>query len=248
MSSTIGSGLDSYTFKARYLPAFIVILPAWLAFALWFPSDKLFEGVFASAAMTIVLSALLAQIGRDAGRSRQRALFKEWGGPPTSQALSFRSKIVNHVTLARYHGVLNGLVAGLQLPTNEAEEKADWKGAKAKYESAADYLRTATRDKAKFRLVYAENANYGFRRNLWGMKPGGITILVVAIGVTAAHAARRFLADGTLQGIDAASAVLCVAMLTLWVMRCTKPWVKTAADAYSNQLIAATESLIVPRS
>lgn len=243
MSSTIGSGLDGYTFKARYLPALIVILPAWLAFALWFPPDKAFQGIFASAAVTIVLGALLAQLGRDAGRKRQQALFKEWGGPPTSRALSFRSKVVNHVTLARCHAVLNGLVSGLNLPANEAEEKADWKGAKAKYESAADYLRTATRDKEKFRLVYAENVNYGFRRNLWGMKPGGIAIAAVALGATATHALHRLLSERTLPGLDAASSILCVVILTLWIMRFTKPWVRVAADAYAGQLIAAVESL-----
>ena len=248
MSNSIGSGLDGYTFKARYLPAFIVILPAWLAFALWFPPDKLFEGVFASTAVTIVLGALLSQVGRDAGKSRQQALFKEWGGPPTSRALSYRSKVVNPVTLARCHAVLNGLVPGLNLPANEAEEKADWKGAKAKYESAADYLRTATRDKEKFRLVYAENVNYGFRRNLWGMKPGAVAIAFVAIGATAVHASQRFMTDGTLQGLDAASIVLCIAMLALWIMWFTKPWVKAAADAYSSQLIAATELLASSKS
>ena len=247
MSNTISSGLDGYTFRARYLPAFTVVLPAWLAFALWFPPDKAMVGTFASTGVTFVLGVVLAQIGRDAGKQRQQSLFREWGGTPTVRALSYRYHVVNGVTLARFHAALNTVVAGLQLPASEAEEKADWKGAKTKYESASDYLRSATRDKGKFRLVYAENVNYGFRRNLWGMKPGGIAIAVLGIGATTTHAAMGFVSGRPVYTLDATSGVLCVAMLTLWLLRFTKPWVKLAADEYSVQLIAASELLAKER-
>ena len=61
----MGSPLDGYSLKARYLPALIVLLPIWLAFAVWFPPDKQFIAVFASAGLTLVLSVLLAQLQKD---------------------------------------------------------------------------------------------------------------------------------------------------------------------------------------
>src|SRR5437016_2620224 len=121
----MGSSLDGYSLKARYLPALIVVLPLWLAFAVWFPPDKQFTGVFASAGLTLVFSTLLAQLGRDAGKARQKALFSEWGGPPAIRALAYQSKVINHITLARCHAALTNLVPGLQLPENEDAEKAD---------------------------------------------------------------------------------------------------------------------------
>ena len=124
MSAKIESVLDGYTLKARYLPACIVVLPAWLSFALWFPPDKIFYVIFASAGVTLVLAILLAQIGRDAGRNCQPSLFKEWGGSPTTRALSYRYSILNNVTLTRCHVALNRILPELNLP-NERDGRKD---------------------------------------------------------------------------------------------------------------------------
>jgi hypothetical protein len=45
------------------------------------------------------------------------------------------------------------------------------------------------------------------------------------------------------QGLDAASLVLCITLLALWMFRFTKPWVKLTAEAYALQLLAAAETL-----
>src|SRR4051812_5237805 len=99
MSAKLGLGFDGYTLKARYVPALIVVLPAWLTFALWFPPDKIFVAVFASAGITLAMSAILAQIGRDAGKKQQPSLFKEWRGAPTTRALAYRSGVLNPITV-----------------------------------------------------------------------------------------------------------------------------------------------------
>jgi hypothetical protein len=239
----VASVLDGYSLKARYLPALVVVLPAWLAFAAWSPPDKQFLGVFASAGVTVVLSTLLGQLGRDAGKARQKELFKEWGGAPTVRALSYRSGVVNHVTLARCHQALMALIPGLQLPADKYEEKANWAAAKRQYVSASDYLREATRDKVKFRLVYAENVNYGFRRNLWGMKWCGVAIAALGALAVGFHAYRHYFEDKIVSGIDAAALILSVTLLTLWLVRFTKAWVRTAADEYSSRIVAAAEIL-----
>ena len=64
------------------------------------------------------------------------------------------------------------------LPTKEEEESSPV-SADTKYKSAIGSLLEATRDTSKFPLVFAENANYGFRRNLWGLRPIGTPIAVV---------------------------------------------------------------------
>lgn len=239
----MGAPMDEYTLKARYLPALIVVLPLWLAFAVWFPPDKQFTGVFASAGMTLVFGTLLAQLGRDAGKRRQKELFEEWGGPPTTRALAYCTRVVNHVTLARCHAALRKLVPGLALPADEAAERVDWDAARQGYESACDYLRGATRDKDKFKLVYAENVNFGFRRNLWAMKPTGIGLTIIAMVCVGVHAWLSCQHGEQVSGLEAASMVLCVALLILWALRFTRQWVRLAADEYSSHLVAAAAEL-----
>ena len=56
---------------------------------------------------------------------------------------------------------------------------ADPEWADTKYEEVVTSLREATRDTSRFPLVFAENANYGFRRNLWGLRPIGTAVAVV---------------------------------------------------------------------
>ena len=69
---------------------------------------------------------------------------------------------------------------GYPLPTQQEEEACPaW--ADTKYEEAVTALREATRDTSRFPLVFAENANYGFRRNLWGLRPIGTTIAVLLV-------------------------------------------------------------------
>jgi len=239
----MASPIDGYSLKARYLPALIVVLPMWLAFAVWFPPDKQFAGIFASAGMTLIFGTLLAHLGRDAGKNRQKALFKEWGGPPTTFVLSYRSRIMNPITLARCHAALRTLIPGIKLPEDADMEKADWTNAKRNYESAADYLREATRDGKRFNLLYTENVGYGFRRNLWGMKPAGVALCIAAMAAVVVHVARTYLSSRIILSVDAASFLLDLILLILWIFRFTKSWVKLASDAYSTRLVAASDIL-----
>ncbi len=95
----------------------------------------------------------------------------------------------------------------------------------------------------RFPLVFEELCNYGFRRNLWGMKPLGIVASIsgtisVAVLVVLNH----------LGGVATAPLVFacgsgCLLFLVGWVSWFTPRWVKITADAYAERLLAATESL-----
>ena len=68
--------------------------------------------------------------------------------------------------------------AGYPLPDHQDEETCSaW--ADTKYEEVVRSLREATRDTSRFPLVFAENVNYGYRRNLWGLRPFGTPIAVI---------------------------------------------------------------------
>jgi hypothetical protein len=99
-----------------------------------------------------------------------------------------------------------------------------------------------TRDKSKFDLLFEENCQYGFARNLWAMKPVGITICVLSLAPMAFLAYRQHGADGAepLTLVAIAGAVI---MLVVWLFWITPKWVRVPSEAYADRLLAALDSI-----
>src|SRR6266436_3487243 len=75
-------GIDAYTSRARIQPAMLVALPVALTVAVFDPTGLL----LGKAAWSLIAwaggTALVAQLARDRGKSRETGLFKMWGGKP----------------------------------------------------------------------------------------------------------------------------------------------------------------------
>jgi hypothetical protein len=236
------AGLDRYTIRARLAPALLVALPIGLATFAWFPDGvRIWGAVWAFIAWSGG-TALLAQIGRDAGRRKEPSLFEMWGGKPTTRMLRHR-ETQNASILERRHKKLKALIRNVKLPTT-AEEAAEPAAADSVYESCAAFLRERTRDHNKFPLVFEENCSYGFRRNLLGLKPvglalavaGGIAVATVPLAAPAARVGDRLAVVVISGGVNL--------LLTLgWLFIFTPSWVRVPADAYAERLLGAIESL-----
>jgi len=144
-------------------------------------------------------------------------------------------------TRQRYGLKLEGTNPALRLPS-EIEEMADPEGADVRYDSVCLYLRDTTRNKATFPLVFAENVNYGFRRNLLGMKYAGIA-LSLAGTASALFATIIGMKGDTLDlpPIPTIAAVLNSVLLAWWILRINSEWVRMAAFAYAERLIGACD-------
>lgn len=234
--------LDSYALRARFFPAALVLLPAFLGIFAWFPFDSL-AGKSAVAAISLAAVAmLLSHLARDLGKRRESDLFQSWDGPPTTRFLRHRDRTLPEETKARYLARIIELVPGIELPSSRSE-RARPDRADGIYASSVDWLREKTRDRSKFPLVFEENVNYGFRRNLWAMRPAGVASS--ACGLAAGGS--RILFDslaGTTQSPESVVAI-CVSalMLTLWLLRIRQRWVAQSADAYARRLLASCEEL-----
>ena len=104
------------------------------------------------------------------GKRNEAKLWTSWGGAPTTQRLRFFTPDANAALVERRHRVLSELDPTLDLPTAQAEA-ADPEAADDAYEVATKWLIGRTRDSEEFPLLFKENVSYGFRRNLWGLKP-----------------------------------------------------------------------------
>ena len=146
------------------------------------------------------------------------------------------------------------------MPT-EKEEAEDPGGADQHYIAATNFLLEKTRDKSKFPLVFAENVNYGYRRNLWGYRRYGILIAVVAavcswgiVFVSTDLGTWEAWSETVLKDPEPAVIIRMVgsifnsAAIAFWVRVVTPEWVRVAADAYAQRLLASVESLEPTRS
>ena len=164
---------DLYTLRARVQPTIMVALPVIFAVYALLPDYVLFVTAFFGLLGVAGGNDIVAHVGRERGYKKQDSLWASWDGPPTTRLLRHRH-ISEDITLApESRQQLEGWLR-YALPTKEEEESSPV-SADTKYKSAIGSLLEATRDTSKFPLVFAENANYGFRRNLWGLRPIGDT-------------------------------------------------------------------------
>jgi hypothetical protein len=234
-------GLDAYSFPARVVPILVVFLPPVVLLGVGLISGT--RTAIASGAVLTVLGALAGQVGRDRGKRLEPSLWQGWGGGPAERRLRYRDAADAGVVTRLHQRVEH--VLGEPLPTPEEERTAP-AAADTRYEEAIRRLIGLTRNRTQFRLLFAENVNYGMRRNLLGLRAIGIAVA----GITAIVAALLLLlAAGTLSHRAAHyGPALGVALLelVLWTVLVTREWVRVPAEAYADRLIEAVE--VLPRA
>lgn len=231
---------DAYVLRARIAPVTLAALPVivvFLADLVWL--DDLGELTFAGILGLAVLT-LLAQLGRDRGKRLEPALFRSWGGPPTTRLLRHRDDTFDPITKQRLHATLERK-SGVVLLTAE-EEAEDPAGADMAYGSAVLWLLRNAPDKRSAPHLWEDNVSYGFRRNLWALKPFALAICLALVVLAiwthwplAPTGINALLLDPALV-----SGVAGFGAFAAFVTRC---WVRSAADAYAYALINTVERL-----
>ena len=169
--------LDPYDRKARRRPALLCSVPLVALIVLLIPQLGPIWGSISGGVVYSGGSMLLIQVSRDLGKGLEERLFQTWGGRPSAAMLRNADGRLDKPTKERYRTFLSESIPGLTLASAEGERENPEK-AHAGYESANRWLLEQTRDHARFGLLFTENINYGFRRNLLGLKP-------IALGVDA---------------------------------------------------------------
>jgi hypothetical protein len=177
-----------------------------------------------------------ALLSRKAGDSVQERLWESWGGAPTVRRLRYADAADEAVITRRHRAIEAILGEDLALP-GAGDEAADPRRADSAYGDAARRLIARVRNHADYRLLNAENRNYGFARNLYGLKGLAQALAVVTLLVS--------LAGGLIVGSGGTWAttlplvlpvVVSAAALLLW--REVDPmFVKPSAEAYADRLI-----------
>jgi len=232
------TSFDKYSLNARLYPALILFLPIGLSVASFFPEKFTGCDLLVATITTCGLSFFLENLARDQGKKKESELFELWGGKPTTLMLRYKDTALEPVTLERYHKKLESLLS-IKLPSPQEElevlSKAD-----ELYESCVKYLRENTRDWKEYRLIFAENVNYGFRRNLWGIKPAAIVIILLSLLVVCIS---LYLDLIGLKMVVIATVLLNIGLLVLWTIRINPEWVKVPAFDYARHLLSACDRI-----
>jgi hypothetical protein len=171
--------LSKYSLKARFVPAVLAVSPFVVALAI---PLKLFGLTLATGTLgACLVSALIyaaSQAARAAGLSAEPKLWASWDGPPSTRFARWRDKRFAPETKELIHRCCKRRF-GIVLFT-EKEESADPNGADGKIAQAFMQVRQALRtEAAEDSLVATHNAEYGFLRNLLGVRTWALILAVI---------------------------------------------------------------------
>ena len=233
--------LDSYSIHARTFPVYITIAPIVLILFAILPNGLDWKlGVPASIAW-LPLSYLCRQIGGYLGKKREDSLWSKWGGPPTTRFLRHGNSEFNTMLRRLIHHKLRGL--GLYVPSQE-EQNQNPREADDHYKLCTKELIRLTRDDKCFRLVFQGLKEYGFWRNIFALKPYGLTLAILSFGVCLIMVFHDW---GT--GNQFVIAIVCglinLGLIIVWLLWITEKAVSLAADRYANFLFEAALDLEV---
>jgi hypothetical protein len=227
--------LDKYSIKARLYPSLLVLMPAFFV-AIYYITD--FEKYIHYITVILGLGLftfLLSQLGRDRGKLKEPELHRFFGGKPSTQVIRHSNSHIDAITKKRYHELLSQKIPGIQIPTAQ-QENGNKEYADQVYESCVKYLISKTRDTKKFDLLFKENINYGFRRNLWGMKGWALFILVCCMLFHFYFATKHLTVFNAYSGKDLGLFAFLLFTVLLWLFRVNKNWIKLPAFAYAERL------------
>jgi hypothetical protein len=234
---------DTYDRKARLYPCLLLIAPVIALIVAAVSAKYSALQAIAAGAVSCGGAFLLTQLARDAGKNLEAKLFEEWGGLPSNVIFRHSDSRFDAITKTRYHRAMASLVKQAKPPTHD-QERQDPYAADGVYAAWSNYLRTHTRDQKRFALLFKENINYGYRRNVVGLRPLGILLSTLTLGIAAITVSVMYGRTGEVDQVMAGAALFSLVLLVLWVFRFTRSWIRVPADAYAYRLIETIDVLV----
>ncbi|MFJ2733923.1 hypothetical protein [Streptomyces sp. NPDC087317] len=170
---------DKYNRRARLRPVLITLLPVALPIAASAPALPRTQWLW-SLVLLSGLPLFADQLGRSRGKRIERRLFLSWGGKPSMQVLRWRGP-TGRQQLGFLHTRVQEITGpSLRLPTEEEGAADSWKADQI-YDAAGLALRVRARGLPGAELVHEQNCEYGFRRNMLGLRPYALPVALAGL-------------------------------------------------------------------
>jgi hypothetical protein len=135
-----------------------------------------------------------------------------------------------------------GDLIGIKMPSVE-DEQANPEKTYDIYKSCVLLLKSKTRDKEKYRMIFAENINFGFRRNLWGMKSYALVFTILSIFLVLVQIYSDWNGLSGVRPVISIALILDISFLSIWIFQINPDWVKSTSEAYVTQLLYACDQI-----
>ena len=165
---------SKYEQRARLRPGLLLLLPIGLTLAILGVDQRSLISTTSALLMVTGGPLVLMPLVSSAGRRLEPRLHKKWGGTPSNQLL----RICSHEESLQQREVWRSSiekVTGLQLATEDVEAR-NLTEADLVIKSAFGQVRYIGQDESRYPVVSAENAQYGFERNLFAIRHLGRAI------------------------------------------------------------------------
>ena len=238
MSDFLNQFLDPYERKSRLEPMLWALAPALIAFLIYSPLKIDFGWKSAGSILIYgMVAALLSRVARNAGKAKEEALIKSWGGWPSVILFRHSDSRIDSITKANIHKGMAKVVPGTAAPSPEFEESNAVECDRI-YRAWSEYLRKLARnDQRRFGHVFKANINYGFWRNLYGVKSIAVLLWVVCVGVAITHAISTWRGFNVGSPVDLVVVSTSLVALFLWIFGVTSKSVLSAGNSYAARLL-----------
>lgn len=222
--------LDVYIIRARLSASIILLAPSVITVSLCF--EEAFS-VVTSSVFIMVLLAFTNYIPLLQRRIYEgRMHFTNYA----SQFLRVNDDTIDSISKTRYYHVLSQIDPTFEPFTHPDDSEEFYRCC----DSAVVYLRNHTRGNL---LVYEENINYGFCKNLLANKFIGIILCVIFGGIAAVYSWLKFRDLSVIPIQNYIALATNILLLFFWIFGITKQTLKSAAVRYAKTLLSAIDSL-----
>ncbi len=223
---------DRYERKARLLPGLLLAAgPALTAGALLQELSQWSTAVGAAVGVEFLAAIVLGHYARARGRSVEESMWDSWGGPPTTRWLRPNDTTCSDQQKEKWREAIKKQT-GMAVPASVPEGRND-ASVDQEIAEATRQLRYVLRNKPNATILQSHNEDYGFARNLYGVRFLWVVLAVLCVagcGVAFALSMKPYAAI--------AIAITVLAVSTLVASELPK-YVRRCADRYADSLFAA---------
>lgn len=229
---------DSYERKARFFPALIVVLPIVVfAMSLRLPDEGWLTKLLATGGAGGALVVALAHMASAAGNRFGDAFWKKRGGLPTVRWLRTADADHSSQQKQQWYAAIKKLT-GLDIP---AAVTAQPREEDAIISDAIRQLRNQIRGKPAAKMVDKHNEEYGFVRNLAGLR--WVMLASSLLGVGGCALAWRFERGSVLGCVFDGCVLLYAGVMFFWLPK----YVERAGERYAESLLSIPGLSVVPK-
>lgn len=226
---------DRYDLRVRMSVGIIVLSPILISLYLLIPEVRSISFTAMILIISFGMCNLIIAQSRYYGRNASTKCFNQ--SKPAQRMLLPSDQTPDSQTKERYHSFFSSKIKGVTF-------EKDTQDIDAMCNTAISWLISQTRDSSKFPLIKEELINYGFAKNLYGMKSIGIIISValILIEITALGIQHHTNLNIAPTRNLAVSIIISFCYLLMWILVVKKEWVIECGEKYARSLLSACDS------